>query len=132
MEMESEETLKIGKEGDHDANLKSVASDLSYRSDCEACREFAATAATDDNLVELSEQYEYEAGEMPAEVNEGSNKPSYTSPELQYGGQSMLGCDELPNVNTNMRFCNETSTPLGRGACLLCNLILPVFDSITC
>ena len=130
-EMESEETLEI-EEGDHDDDLKSVARDLSYRSDCDASQELAAAAATNENSEEFSGIDEYEAGEMPPKVNEGSNKPNYTPPELQYGVQSMLDCDELPNVNTNMRLHNETSTPLGRGACLLCNLILLVVDSITC
>jgi len=131
MEMESEQTLEID-EGDHDDDLQSVASDLSYRSDCDVCQELTATAAMNENSEEFSEIDEYEADEMPPKVNEGSNEPNYTPPELQYGVQSMLGCDEPPNVNTNMRFCNETSTPLGRGAHLLCNLILPVVDSIAC
>ena len=129
MEMESEETLEID-EGDHDDDLKRVARDLSYRSDCDASQELAAAAATNENSEEFSEIDDYEADETPPKVNEGSNEPNYTPPELQYGVQSMLGCDELPNVNTNMRFHNETSTPLGRGACLLCNLILLVFNSI--
>ena len=128
-EMESEETLEID-EGDHDDDLESVARDLLYRSDCDASQELAAAAAMNENSEEFLEIDGFEADETPPKVNEGSNEPNYTPPELQYGAQSMLGCDELPNVNTNMRFCNETSTPLGRGACLLCNLILPVVDSI--
>ena len=81
-----------------------------------------------ENSYEFSEEYEYEAGVMPANDDEASSEPSFTSSGTHDGIPNTLSCNKQLGKESHLR--SHYGTSILRGQRLLCRLILPAFDSI--